>query len=80
MPHKFTQDDDAQLAGVWLTPSRRKYCAWQFDPETRTLKASRGIAVRTAVLEAETRTLEELRESLPQLALELATDPTPPRH
>lgn len=79
MPHKFTQDDE-QLAGVWLTPKRRKYCAWHFDPETRTLKASRGVAVRTAVLESETRSLDELRESLPQMALDLATDPKPTTH
>ncbi len=74
MPHKFTHDDDQRLAGVWLTPSRRTFCSWQFEPDTQTLKASRGVAVRTVTLESETRTLEELREELPKMALELAKE------
>lgn len=72
MPHKFTHDDEDRLAGVWLTPTRRRFCAWQFEPDTRVLKASRGVAVHTVTLQSETRTLEELRDELPKLALELA--------
>jgi hypothetical protein len=80
MPHRYTQDDEQRLAGVWLTPKLRRYCAWQFEPSTRTLKASRGVAVRTATLEAETRTLQELRNELPRMALALTHDNPPTTH
>ncbi len=73
MPHKFTHTDDQRLAGVWLTHKLRRYCAWQFEPGTSTLRASRGVTVHTATLDGETRTLEELRDELPQMALQLAT-------
>lgn len=74
MPHKFTPTDDQRLAGIWLTRKLRRYCAWQFEPGTSTLRASRGVTVHTATLDAETRTLEELREELPQMALQLTTE------
>lgn len=74
MPHKFTHADGQRLAGVWLTHNLRRYCAWQFEPGTSTLKASRGVSVHTATLDGKTRTVEELREELPQMALQLAME------
>lgn len=74
MPHKFTHADGQRLAGVWLTHKLRRYCAWQFEPGTSTLKASRGVSVHTATLDGKTRTVEELREELPQMALRLAME------
>ena len=71
MPHKFTHADERRLAGVWSTFNRRTYCAWEFDPDTRTLKSRRGISVHQATLESETRSLEELRDELPKMALAL---------
>ena len=50
------------------------------EPSTRTLKASRGLVVRSASLEAETFTLEELKAALPQRALDLALEIRGPRH
>lgn len=80
MPHRFTHADDARLAGVWLRHSGRRYCAWQYEPDTRTLKASRGTAVRTASVESENWTLEQLKEALPQRALDLALEVRGPDH
>jgi len=74
MPHRFTHADDERLEGVWLTYKGRRYCAWRFDPETATLKTSRGVAVQTATLQSETKSLEELKEELPKLALEMAVE------
>ena len=80
MPHRFTHSDEARLAGEWLRHNGRRYCAWQYEPSTRTLKASRGVVVRSASLEAETFTLEELKAALPQRALDLALEIRGPRH
>jgi hypothetical protein len=74
MPHRFTHADEARLEGVWLTYKGRRFCAWRFDAQTSTLKTSRGIAVESATLQSETRTLEELKEELPKLALEMARE------
>ena len=74
MPHQFTQKDDKDLEGVWLKSNGRKFCSWRFDSESGTLKASRGVVVRSATLQAETKSLEELKEQLPQMALDLARE------
>ena len=74
MPHRFTHADAERLEGVWLTYKGRRFCAWRFDAETATLKTSRGLAVQTATLQSETKTLEELKEELPKLALEMARE------
>jgi len=74
MPHRFTHADAERLEGVWLTYKGRRFCAWRFDAETATLKTSRGLAVETATLQSETKTLEELKEELPRLALEMARE------
>ena len=74
MPHRFTQKDHKVLEGVWLKSNGRKFCSRQFDYESGTLRASRGVVVRTATLEAETKTLDELKEQLPQMALDLARE------
>ena len=72
MPHQFIQMDPDHLEGVWLKSNGRKFCAWRFDSDSGLLKASRGVVVRTAVLQAETKTLDELKAQLPQMALDLA--------
>lgn len=77
MPHKFTTIDDQRLAGVWSTCNRRTYCAWEFDSSTGTLRSRRGMTVHAAKLESETRSLEELREELPKLALEIVRGKAP---
>lgn len=74
MPHRFTHADERRLEGVWLTYKGRRFCTWRFDADTGTLKTSRGVAVHTARLQSKTRTLEELKEELPKLALEMARD------
>ena len=74
MPHQFTQKDHKDLEGVWLKSNGRKFCSWRFDSQSRTLKASRGVVVRTATLQAETKSIDELKEQLPQLALDLARE------
>lgn len=79
MPHRFTHADEKRLEGVWLTYKGRRFCAWRFEAETGTLKTSRGVAVQTASLQGETRTLQELKEALPNLALEMARG-IGPRH
>jgi hypothetical protein len=71
MPHRFTHADEERLEGVWLTYKGRRFCAWRFEPGTGLMQTSRGVAVQTATLEAETRTLDELKEMLPKLALEM---------
>ncbi|MFP6836944.1 MAG: hypothetical protein VB948_12655 [Pseudomonadales bacterium] len=55
MPHQFTQKDHKVLEGVWLKSNGRKFCSRRFDYESGTLRASRGVVVRTATLEAETK-------------------------
>ena len=82
MPHRFTHADAERLEGVWLTYKGRRFCAWRFDADTATLKTSRGTGVQTAVLESATRTLEELKAELPNLALEMAKGfgVAPPTH
>lgn len=74
MPHEFTNSSDEELEGVWFKNNGRRFCAWRYEPESKTLKASRGVVVRTATLEAETTTLAELKEQLPKMALELAKE------
>jgi hypothetical protein len=74
MPHRFTHADEERLEGVWLTYKGRRFCAWRFEADTGVLKTSRGIAVQTATLQGETRSLEELKQALPQMALEMARD------
>ncbi len=66
MPHKFT-DPDA-LQGVWTTPKGRRYCAWRFDEEASTLHASRGVVAHSTEVQLPA---EQLREQLPQIALDL---------
>lgn len=77
MPHRFTHADEERLEGVWLTYKGRRFCAWRFEAGTGVLKTSRGVAVQTATLQHETKTLEELKELLPQLALEMVTEGRP---
>jgi hypothetical protein len=72
MPHQFTQQDQKTLEGVWLKSNGRKFCSWRFDSDSGTLKASRGVVIRSATLQAETKTLDELKQQLPQMALDLA--------
>lgn len=74
MPHRFTHADEQRLEGVWLTYKGRRFCAWRFEPHTGVLKTSRGVAVQTATLPSESRSLEELKELLPQLALEMVIE------
>jgi len=74
MPHQFIQKDQNGLEGVWLKSNGRKFCSWRFDAESGTLKASRGVVVRTATLQAETKTIDELKDQLPQMALDLARE------
>lgn len=74
MPHHFTHSDEARLEGVWRTYNGRRFCAWRFETDTRTLQTSRGVAVRSAKLQSETKTLEELKQELPQIALEMAKE------
>lgn len=74
MPHQFTHADEARLEGVWRTYNGRRFCAWRFETDTGTLQTSRGVAVRSATLESETKSLEQLKQELPQLALEMARD------
>ena len=72
MPHEFTPASDDALQGTWFKKNGRRYCAWRYQPETKTLETSRGGVVRKATLQAETHSLEELKAQLPQMALELA--------
>lgn len=74
MPHRFTHADDERLEGVWLTYKGRRFCAWRFEPDTGVLKTSRGIAVETRDLTDKTRSLEDLKAELPQIALEMARE------
>ena len=72
MPHQFIHADDARLEGVWRTYNGRRFCAWRFEPDTGTLKTSRGVVVRSATIKSKTKSLEELKQVLPQLALQMA--------
>ena len=72
MPHRFTNTSEHELEGLWQKYNGSRFCRWRYDVESRTLKASRGVVVRTVTLESETRSLEELKEELPTMALELA--------
>lgn len=72
MPHQFIHADEARLEGVWRTYNGRRFCAWRFEPATGTLKTSRGVVVRSTTIDKKPKTLEELKEVLPQLALEMA--------
>ena len=74
MPHEFTGTDEAELQGIWFKNNGRRYCAWRYDSNSKTLMSRRGVVVRSAVLEAETTSLEELKEQLPKMALELAKE------
>ena len=74
MPHEFTGTSEDELEGVWFKHNGRRFCAWRYDSESKVLKASRGVVVRTATLEAETNTLAELKAQLPKMALELAKE------
>lgn len=74
MPHQFTCTDEARLEGVWRTYNGRRFCAWRFEPGTGTLQTSRGVAVRSATLPAQTKSLDELKAELPEIALAMAKD------
>ncbi len=72
MPHEFTHSSDDELEGIWFKNNGRRYCAWRYHSGSKTLKASRGVVVRSATLEAQTTSLAELKEQLPKMALKLA--------
>ena len=74
MPHEFTLASDEELKGIWFKNNGRRFCAWRYDSGSRILKASRGVVVRSAILQAETTTLAELKEQLPKMALEMAKE------
>lgn len=77
MPHKFTATDDRHgLQGVWYKQNGRRYCSWHFDAESSVLRAKRGVVVHSATLDDQATSLEELKQQLPQLALDLASGGT----
>ncbi len=71
MPHQFIHADEVRLEGVWRTYNGRRFCAWRFEPATGTLKTSRGVVVRSATVKSRPQSLEQLKEVLPELALEM---------
>ena len=76
MPHKFTESNSSVMQGVWYKHNGRRHCSWHFDPESSVLRANRGAVVHSATLKEVVGSPEELREKLPQLALELANGRT----
>ncbi|NJN51459.1 MAG: hypothetical protein HC809_06445 [Gammaproteobacteria bacterium] len=71
MPHQFTAADSESLAGIWFKANGRRYCHWKFDADSSTLHAARGVVKRSRVVSLD-RPLDEFKDELPKLALELA--------
>ena len=75
MPHQFTTTEPELLEGTWYKWNGRRYCRWQFDKNTSTLTAARGVVKKTTNVEVDSKSIDELKSELPKLALDLANSP-----
>ena len=71
MAHQFISDHPEQLKGIWFKPNGRRYCTWMFDHSTSTLLAKRGTVTRATKIE-KPLSADELKSTLPKLALDLS--------
>jgi hypothetical protein len=78
--HRFNHPNDPTQGGTWFRDHGERMCDWSFDPATKTVRVTRYIRgryvrrKRTGLINLGEQLLtpEELRERLPQLALETA--------
>ena len=71
--HRFNHPNDPTRGGTWFGDRGRRICDWSWDAATKTVKVTRyGRGKRSDLVSIGEQlvTPEELRERLPQLALE----------
>jgi hypothetical protein len=73
--HRFNHPNDPSQGGTWFGARGRRLCDWSWDATTKTVKVTRYIRrKRTDLINIGEQPLTpaELRDRLPQLALEAA--------
>jgi hypothetical protein len=73
--HRFNDPTDPTKGGAWLGDYGRLFCKWTWDAAAKALtvtRGSRGKRIDLSNIGDQLLTPEELRERLPQLALEVA--------
>jgi hypothetical protein len=73
--HRFNHPKDPTRGGTWFGERGRRICDWSWDATTKTVKVTRysgGKRIDLISICEQLPTPEELRDTLPQLALEAA--------
>jgi hypothetical protein len=73
--HRFNHPKDPTRGGTWFGERGRRLCDWSWDATTKTVRVTRYARAKQIDLidiGEQLLTPEELRERLPQLALEAA--------
>jgi hypothetical protein len=73
--HRFNHPNDPTQGGTWFGEHGRRICDWSWDTSTKTVKVTRYTRRKGTDLinlGEQLLTPAELRERLPQLALEAA--------
>jgi hypothetical protein len=73
--HRFNYPKDPTRGGTWFGEHGRRICDWSWDATTKTMRVTRyGRRKRIDLsnIGEQLLTAEELRERLPELALEAA--------
>ena len=73
--HRFNHPNDPTQGGSWFADNGRRICDWSWNGATKTVSVTIGMQGRHIDLSAmgeQLLTPEELRDRLPQVALEVA--------
>jgi hypothetical protein len=70
--HSFNDSADPTKGGTWYDDYGRCICTWEWDADTKTVTVVQDVRGKRMDLSEQFLTPEELREILPQLALETA--------
>ena len=71
--HRFYHPKDATRGGTWFADTGRRICDWSWDAASKTLTVTQGMRSKRIDLSnigERFLTPEELRERLPQVAIE----------
>jgi hypothetical protein len=73
--HAFNDESDFAKGGTWYGDYGRHFCKWSWDPATKTLavqRGARGKRIDLGAFDPHDLTTEQLRQRLPELALQAA--------
>jgi hypothetical protein len=80
--HRFNDPKDPTKGGTWFGDTGRHICDWSWDAAIKTVRVTLGVhgkRIDLSTIGEQLLTPEELRESLPRLALEAAQQITKKR-